>query len=64
MAANRKQDGRIKTAGRFSPTHPWDLNASLRIRDGLAPQKRPMVSQKVLNALQGRALLDRGICPN
>ncbi len=50
--------------GRFLPTFPFDLNQSLKIRDGLKERNTSSISRHVLQELQIKSLKSREICLN
>lgn len=50
--------------GRFLPTYPFDLNQSLKIRDGLKEKNTSGISRHVMQELQIRSLKSRDICLN
>ncbi|QPJ63000.1 MAG: hypothetical protein G3M70_14390 [Candidatus Nitronauta litoralis] len=50
--------------GRFLPTYPFDLNQSLKIRDGLKDRDTSSISRHVLQELQIKSLKSREICLN
>lgn len=50
--------------GRLLPTYPFDLNQSLKIRDGLKEKSASGISRHVMQELQIKSLKSRDICLN
>ncbi len=48
----------------FPPTHPLDLPACLRIRDGLTVEPQPRLSPRLIETLDRLSLRDPSLCLN